>query len=234
MDSRTASTRTSVTVHSSGSRPFRLQSALPCLFFPARLSAKCAWAPTIPSRPVYSIYGNGLLGLLYGVSVGFRTNMSATALPCPCTFLLLTSLAVHLANTYARTVVADVAATMAEYACPWLVSRAGWRVVRRVKSCVGLLRGHTRQFCAVASTKFLNDGMHHFDNSIVPPPPSTPHPPPPTLAPLIDIGSQPDSQSTSTTASTPTTRPPPHNALCPCSHVQAMRSAHLLDGAVSS
>ena len=28
------------------------------------------------------------------------------------------------------------------------------------------------------------------------------------------------------------TRSPPHTALCPCSHTQAMRRAHLLDGAV--
>ena len=27
---------------------------------------------------------------------------------------------------------------------------------------------------------------------------------------------------------------PPHTALCPCAHVQAIRQAHLLDGAVSS
>ena len=56
----------------------------------------------------------------------------------------------------------------------------------------------------------------------------------------IDIDSQPDSESTSTTASISTTkslprsptRSPPHTALCPCSHVQAMRRAYLFDGAV--
>ena len=37
-----------------------------------------------------------------------------------------------------------------------------------------------------------------------------------------------------TTASASTTRPPLHTAICPCSHVQAMRSAHLLDGTVPS
>ena len=40
-----------------------------------------------------------------------------------------------------------------------------------------------------------------------PPPPPPPLPPPPL---------------------------PPHTALCPCSHIQAMRRAHLLDGAVPS
>ena len=49
---------------------------------------------------------------------------------------------------------------------------------------------------------------------------------------FVDIASQPASESASTTAST--TRPPPHTAFCPCTHVQAMRSAHPLDGAVPS
>ena len=52
----------------------------------------------------------------------------------------------------------------------------------------------------------------------------------------IYFASQPDSESTSTTASASTTRSPtrssPHTALCPCAHVQAMRRADLLDGAV--
>ena len=51
---------------------------------------------------------------------------------------------------------------------------------------------------------------------------------------LIDIASRPDSIQTLTTASTTTTRPPPHTALYPCSHVQSMRRAHLFDGAVPS
>ena len=36
------------------------------------------------------------------------------------------------------------------------------------------------------------------------------------------------------TTSASTTRPPPYTALCTCSHVQTIRSARLLDGAVSS
>ena len=54
----------------------------------------------------------------------------------------------------------------------------------------------------------------------------------------MNIASHPESESTSTTASISATRSPmsssPHTGLCPCSHVQAMRRAHLLDGAVPS
>ena len=54
---------------------------------------------------------------------------------------------------------------------------------------------------------------------------------------LIDVACQPDSDIDfqshlrfSITSSTSTTRPPPHTAWCPCSHVQAIRRAHLVDG----
>ena len=52
---------------------------------------------------------------------------------------------------------------------------------------------------------------------------------------LIDICfSAPTLDRLQPQASTSPTRPPPHTALCPCSHIQAMRRARLLDGAVPS
>ena len=65
---------------------------------------------------------------------------------------------------------------------------------------------------------------------------SNPHPchlailPMPASSTLL--GLKPNSNQTA--ASTSMTRPQRFSALCPCSHVQVMRWAHLLDGAVSS